>query len=214
MGACLPKRLYKSTPESKVNLDPVQVTEQNNRNSLLGELDPLSLDGDVCMGYCVKVYDGDTCTLNLLTKFGFHKWSVRMSGYDAPELKTHDVEEKTHAIACREMLKELVFGKFVIIHCAGLEKYGRLLGTIMAFSPSHIPSPKNNASTSTPNEIKTESCISVSEYEKDPTKFVNVNEWMIKHTSCVPYDGGKKSKIEYQRVYHPQYIKYVKSNQV
>lgn len=208
MGGCLPKLLYKSTPESKLNLDPVKIIEQNNRNGLLGELDPLSLDGDVCIGYCVKVYDGDTCTLNILTKYGSHKWSVRMAGYDAPELKTHDVEEKTHAIACREMLKDLVFGKFIIIQCAGLEKYGRLLGTIMVFSPlvklnDHVQ-----------NEIKTESCMSVSDYEKNPERFINVNEWMIKHTSCVPYDGGKKSQIEYQRVYHPQYIKHVKSNQI
>lgn len=213
MGSCLPKVFYKTTPDSKLVLDPVQITEQSNRITLLSDLQALSLDGDVCLGYCVKVYDGDTCTLNLLTKFGFHKWNIRMVGYDAPELKTHDVEEKTHAIAAREMLKELIFGKFVIVHCEKFEKFGRLLGTVMAYSPTYVSSIKDKQNQE-PCEVKTESCVSVSDYEKDPTKFININEWMVKSTSCIPYDGGKKSKIEYQRIYHPQYIKHVKSNQV
>jgi endonuclease YncB( thermonuclease family) len=209
MGSCVTKVFYKTTSESKLKLDPVQVASQNDRNSLLGELQPLSLDGDVCLAYCIRVYDGDTCTLNMKTKYGVSEWKVRLAGYDSPEMKTHDHEEKTHGLACRDMLKELIFGKFVIVHCAGFEKYGRLIGTIMAYSPSFIPS-----SSKPTDKIETESCLSVNEYEKDPTKYININEWMIQNTSSIPYDGGKKSKISYQRVYHPQYIQHVKSNQV
>ena len=53
-----------------------------------------------------------------------------MSGYDSPELRTKDEEEKKAAIIARDVLKNKILNKIVDIHCGKFDKYGRLLGNI------------------------------------------------------------------------------------
>jgi hypothetical protein len=99
-------------------------------DSLKNKCQPFTLEGDIVQGYCISVYDGDTCTVNLRTKIGEHEWKIRMQGYDSPEIKSNEIEEKKHAKACKEMLKELIQDKHIWLHCGSFDKYGRLLGTI------------------------------------------------------------------------------------
>jgi endonuclease YncB( thermonuclease family) len=221
MGACLNLKQVPKTIIQKPSSEQLFKTVQ--LNNLTMECPIFSLDGEFCLGYCVKAYDGDTCTININTKIGIHQWKVRLNNFDAPEFKTHNIEEKKHAIVCRDILLELIHNKYCIVKCDKWEKYGRLLGTIF------IRTIKNND-----KEIQTESCdekdIKVvkalynddndnnnnnnnnnnnKKYPQCPEYLINVNDWMLKYTPCVLYGGGKKSIIEYDlSKYHPHYVAY------
>lgn len=85
----------------------------------------------------VDVYDGDTCRVVFKHGRKFVKWSVRMYGYDAPDMRLSvDCEnrEEKKALACksRDFLKKKIIGddKLVFIKCGDFDKYGRLLGEI------------------------------------------------------------------------------------
>ena len=170
-----------------------------------------SLAGQINLGYCPQAYDGDTCTMNIQSSIGHHQWKVRLNDLDAPEMKTLDMEEKIHALACRNMLLELIQDKYCIVMCDSWEKYGRLLGTI--FIRSEICNLQ---------KIVTLSCEEddlkkfQDQFPHPDTKteekaqlikgsFLNVNQWMLHHTPCVPYTGGTKEKILFHGPYHPHY---------
>jgi endonuclease YncB( thermonuclease family) len=157
----------------------------------------LSLTGENLLGYCIRAYDGDTCTLNIRSNFGDHQWRVRLLGFDAPEIKTKDMTEKIHALACRDVLLELIEHKYCVVSCQNFEKYGRLLGTIFI-----------RTSILTKENVITESCQPLDKHNPSDG-LLNVNEWMLAHTPCVPYDGGTKNKITYDiSKYHPIYLKH------
>lgn len=158
---------------------------------------PFSLEGKSYLGYCVKAYDGDTCTINIHTHVGNNEWKVRLSGFDSPELKTKNPEEKKHGIACRDMLLELIHNKYVIVKCESFEKYGRLLANVFV-----------RAVVNSDDGIKTESCT-IEDVSK--LNLLNVNQWMLKYTPCVPYDGGTKTEIVYNRTFHPAYLYHLQS---
>ena len=86
-------------------------------------------------GYICSVYDGDTCTAIINVDNQEVKISIRMSGYDCPEMKPskskldRDYEIKFAKLA-KAKLSELVLNKKVKIMAHGLDKYGRLLGTL------------------------------------------------------------------------------------
>ena len=183
--------------------------------------DPFSLMGETHLGYCVKAYDGDTCTINIHSNVGNHQWKVRLVGFDAPELRTSNPLEKKHGLACRDMLLELIHTKYVVVQCDKFEKYGRLLGTVwvrsvdvMGLRPvvgSDDGTESHNIlrSSRNTNIFKTESCELADVkriVEGNLSGLVNVNEWMLKHTPCVPYDGGTKAKVTYAGSYHPRYL--------
>jgi len=165
-------------------------------DSLQSKHEPLSLDGKICLGFCTQAYDGDTCTINIRSEFGDHQWKVRITGYDAPEMKTKNATEKKHAIACRNMLLELIGEKYVIVSCGIFEKYGRLLGNIYI-----------RYSINTNESVSTQSCERGDVHNL--SALLNVNEWMLQNTSCVPYDGGQKKEITYDKQFHPSYIKHL-----
>lgn len=73
------------------------------------------------------VYDGDTFTAMCIQKGRIVRWRCRMYGYDSPELKTKNEEEKQAAIAAREFLKTLLPKRSFRAECIGLDKYGRML---------------------------------------------------------------------------------------
>lgn len=88
------------------------------------------LKGYKTFGFCVDVHDGDTCKVvfaNPDNSEVFYKWTIRMMGYDAPELKG---ETKASAIVVRDLLKGKVLDKCVYVECLGLDKYGRLLANL------------------------------------------------------------------------------------
>ena len=75
----------------------------------------------------VDVYDGDTCTVLCVFQGYLVRWRCRLVGYDTPELRTTNKEEKERAVAAREFLKTLLPKSLFMGHCVGLDKYGRIL---------------------------------------------------------------------------------------
>lgn len=86
----------------------------------------------VTHGKVIKVYDGDTITIgtyihNINEPYRF---SVRLAGIDAPELRTNDELEKKYGYKVRDKLAEKIFNKIVILTDVSTEKYGRILATV------------------------------------------------------------------------------------
>jgi len=79
----------------------------------------------------VDVYDGDTCKILMNYRGKIDQWTVRMNGYDTPELKpakTNPNREKIKEDAkkAREALMSH-FTSHIFIKIVGFDKYGRLL---------------------------------------------------------------------------------------
>lgn len=89
-----------------------------------------NFNGKVFEAKCVKVYDGDTITVVFKTGGGFYKYTVRMDGYDSPELRTENVEEKKWGLKSRDYLASMVLDKIVTVVCKNYDKYGRILAVI------------------------------------------------------------------------------------
>jgi len=81
----------------------------------------------------IKVVDGDT--VDAMVDLGFSVWKkirIRLSGINAPESRTRDLEEKKRGLAAKARLIELLKeskDEFTLISL-GVGKYGRCLGTI------------------------------------------------------------------------------------
>jgi hypothetical protein len=190
---------YVGDPKSMPSSPPLH-TPPPPLEHLKQAIHPLTLDGCVCIGFCSKAYDGDTCTINVRSQFGDHQWKVRLLGFDSPEMKTKNLIEKKHAIACRNTLLDLIGQKFVVISCGPFEKYGRLLGNVYVRSSS--------GSLDDGDDIQTQSCEAM-DVEKIG-ELLHVNDWMTKNTSSVPYDGGKKQDMNFDRKFHTIYMKHVR----
>ena len=80
---------------------------------------------------CVRVVDGDTIDANIDLGFDITiKKRIRLSGIDAPESRTRDLEEKKLGLASKDRLEEMLEdGKF-ILESKELGKYGRVLGVL------------------------------------------------------------------------------------
>lgn len=128
---------------------------------------PFDLNGYNTIGYCIDVYDGDTCKViftNPDNNTSFYKWTIRMMGYDAPELRG---DTKPNGIIVRDLLRDKILNKCVFINCLGFDKYGRLLANLY--------------------EIDVNECI-----VKQDT---SINEFILKQTAeygTYPYFGGTK----------------------
>jgi endonuclease YncB( thermonuclease family) len=101
-----------------------------------GNTTPYSFDGHTCLAKCVKVYDGDTITVVFKWSNTFHRFNIRMDGYDAPELRptcndSKKEVEKAWAIKSRDYLRSLILDRIVTIKCGKFDKYGRILATVM-----------------------------------------------------------------------------------
>lgn len=85
--------------------------------------------------YICSVYDGDTCTAIIYINDTPIKINIRMNGYDCPEMKPSKTKydrdyEIIFANMAKEKLKNLILDKKVKLYSDGLDKYGRLLGTV------------------------------------------------------------------------------------
>ena len=87
---------------------------------------------NITSGTVIKVYDGDTITIatKLSDKSPMYRFSVRLAGIDGPELRTHNENEKKHAILSRDALSNKIMGKVIICKNVSLEKYGRILADV------------------------------------------------------------------------------------
>lgn len=115
-----------------------------------------TLDGVMCKGKVVSIYDGDTCTCNLLVSGNIIKHKIRLLGFDSPEIRPKlSVENRDEIIKnakiARNYLASLVSDqeinlergyskkefqslldcnkKIIDVECGTWDKYGRLLAT-------------------------------------------------------------------------------------
>lgn len=84
-------------------------------------------------GRVIKVYDGDTITIAAYLPYRgspLYRFSVRLNGIDAPEMRTSDSNEKQVAQEAKEALSRLIFGKLVTLMDTDTDKYGRVLADV------------------------------------------------------------------------------------
>ena len=84
-------------------------------------------------GRVIKVYDGDTITIasKIFNQDSvLYRFSVRLNGIDAPEIKGKDEDEKLAAKKSRDALSELILNKYVRLKNIKNEKYGRILADV------------------------------------------------------------------------------------
>ena len=89
---------------------------------------------DVQRGKVIAVYDGDTLTVAARHggQGGPYRFSVRLSGIDAPEIRSAaSAGEKRAAIAARDALRAAILGELVTLTVHSFDKYGRLLASVM-----------------------------------------------------------------------------------
>ena len=83
----------------------------------------------------VDVYDGDTVRGVFENNGVYNKWTIRMYGYDSPEMRPSKKLEnrdeiKMKAKESRDYLKSKILNKTVFLHCLDFDKYGRVLANI------------------------------------------------------------------------------------
>ena len=145
--------------------DIVDDNEYDFRNELLkcnNDTEMFSLEGQYKLCKVVDIYDGDTIKVVFDLNGSFYRWTVRMLGYNSPEMRVSVNNPardtiKQLAIDSRDFLKSVIQNndQLVYIKCGGFDKYGRLLGTIY-----------------------------INQNDK-----VSVNQLMIDNHKGIPYDG-------------------------
>jgi len=84
-------------------------------------------------GEVIKVYDGDTITIASRLPYSgspLYRFSVRLHGIDAPEIKGKNEDEKQAARVSQKALEDLVLHKNVTLQNISTEKYGRILADV------------------------------------------------------------------------------------
>jgi len=83
----------------------------------------------------VKVYDGDTITVDVDLGFGvwMHKQKIRLVGINTPEVRG---EEREEGLKSRDWLREKILDKQITLRTAKDRKgkYGRWLGAVILHS--------------------------------------------------------------------------------
>lgn len=86
-----------------------------------------SFNGNVIVGQCVKVYDGDTVHFVVNYNGQWVKRRFRMMGYNSPEIRGKTEDEKRRAIAARDYLASRLLNKKAVLYLHDFDKYGRVL---------------------------------------------------------------------------------------
>lgn len=90
-------------------------------------------------GKVIKVYDADTITIATKLPFKYDKndnplyrFSIRLNGIDAPEMKGTDIteQEKNAAHEAQQFVSNLILNKYVTLKNVANEKYGRILADV------------------------------------------------------------------------------------
>ena len=87
----------------------------------------------ITKGNVIKVYDGDTITIQFKLPYKqspLYKISVRLNGIDCPELKTKNLVEKQCSQIAKEKVTQLLMNKDIELKNTGMDKYGRLLADV------------------------------------------------------------------------------------
>jgi endonuclease YncB( thermonuclease family) len=93
-------------------------------------IEQFSFNGRNILGKVVSIYDGDTCKVNLFVGNDLKQFTVRMMGYDSPEMRTKNTTEKQCGNISKTVLIRLVEGHIVRLECLEFDKYGRLLANV------------------------------------------------------------------------------------
>jgi endonuclease YncB( thermonuclease family) len=96
------------------------------------------VNGTTVTARVVSVYDGDTIKVVFPLNDIFYKWNCRLMGVDTPEVRTRNTLEKEHGYFVRDRLKEKINDKIVSLKCEDLDKYGRLLITVMCENDNKV----------------------------------------------------------------------------
>lgn len=99
--------------------------KNKSNNSVL-----FSLKDKKYTAYCISVYDGDSITVIFWFNKKYYKFKIRMLGYDTPEIRTKNEEEKKYALEAKKALEDKILDKLITIDCGDFDKYGRLLATV------------------------------------------------------------------------------------
>lgn len=84
-------------------------------------------------GQVIKVYDGDTITIASKLPFEnspIYRFSVRLAGIDAPEIKGNTEQEKIMAKEAKNKLQSMIMNKYILLKNINNEKYGRILADV------------------------------------------------------------------------------------
>jgi endonuclease YncB( thermonuclease family) len=115
---------------------------KNNNNNLSKSTDEIPIftfNGETYNAKIVSVYDGDTVKAVFEFNNKLYKFSIRMNGYDSPELRTKNLHEKANAQKAKHQLQHKILNKIVTLKCGKFDKYGRILGDIY-YNNKHINS--------------------------------------------------------------------------
>ena len=115
------------TINANTNTDNISYLNNINYNNTVIFVPP------IYCGKVIKVYDGDTITIAAkLPNMDepIYRFSVRLNGIDTPEIHGKTFHEKELAIAAKEALHKLIFGKIVTLKKISTEKYGRILADV------------------------------------------------------------------------------------
>ena len=113
-------------PSVDVNINEKYLQDINYKNTI--PFVPPITEGKV-----IKVYDGDTITIASKLPYNsspIYRFSVRLNGIDAPEMKCKTNIEKQHAVKSRDALSSIILNKNVKLTNIKTEKYGRILAHV------------------------------------------------------------------------------------
>lgn len=99
-------------------------------NLTLKDTPKFSFDNIETQAKVLKIYDTDTLTIAFIFNESPIKINIRLTGIDAPELKSDIDAEKQACILGRDKLKELLLDKIVNVKLYEFDKYGRVLADV------------------------------------------------------------------------------------
>jgi micrococcal nuclease len=149
---------------------------------------------DITEGLVIKCYDGDTITIATIIPGSDDpcRFSVRLSGLDTPELRTHDKDEKECGYVVRNFVHSLVFNKIVRLSDISFDYYGRILARVF-FQAETTDETKDKITEETTDETKDEitdeSCL---------------NDILLEKRYAVPYNGKTKPIVDWKRYMNPR----------
>lgn len=93
-----------------------------------------TMEGHTVEGLVVKVYDGDTVTVEFaipqIEGSPVYRWSCRVVGIDTAEMLDKDPAFKALAVEARDLVREMCLDKKCKLDLGGFDKYGRVLVTL------------------------------------------------------------------------------------
>lgn len=116
--------------------DPDVITNYSLMDCTYSNTERFNFNGREFEAKCVKVYDGDTITAVFMVSGKYYRFSIRMDGYDAPEIKSKNPDakkketEKIYARASRDYLSNIIMDKIILLKCKDYDMYGRILADV------------------------------------------------------------------------------------